>query len=74
MQRTLDVLRKERTAMSLYPEHLCSLLERSEVLGLQNFYRLEERIYGPLVDSEKSWRAALDAKAAAKSGDDKLPI
>ena len=72
MQRTLDVLKKERTAMSLYPEHLCSLLERSEVLGLQNFYRLEERIYGPLVDSEKSWRAALDAKAGAK--DDRLPI
>lgn len=74
MQKTLDVLQKERTAMSLYPEHLCSLLERSEVLGLQRFYALEERLYGPLLDSEKSWRAALDAKAAGLPQSDKLPI
>jgi 2-methylisocitrate lyase-like PEP mutase family enzyme len=73
MQKTLDVLQKERTAMSLYPDHLCSLLERSEVLGLQKFYKLEERLYGPLVDSEKSWRAALEEKAGA-TDNDALPI
>lgn len=73
MQKTLDVLQKERTAASLYPDHLCSLLERSELLGLQKFYKLEERLYGPLTDSEKSWRAALEAKAGA-AGADKLPI
>ena len=74
MQKTLDVLKRERTSASLYPDHLCSLLERSEVLGLQKFYRLEERIYGPLVESEKSWRAALDGKASAEPDDDRLPI
>ena len=74
MQKTLDVLKRERTSASLYPDHLCSLLERSEVLGLQKFYRLEERIYGPLVESEKSWRAELDGKASAEPDDDRLPI
>jgi methylisocitrate lyase len=74
MQKTLEVLRKERTAMSLYPDHLCSLIERSELLGLQNFYKLEERLYGPLVDSEKSWRRALEERASGASGPDKLPI
>jgi hypothetical protein len=58
--------------MSLYPAHLCSLIDRSELLGLQKFYKLEERLYGPLVDSEKSWRDMLDARTAAD--DDTLPI
>jgi 2-methylisocitrate lyase-like PEP mutase family enzyme len=72
MEKTLDVLSIERTAMSLYPEHLCSLIDRSELLGLQKFYKLEERLYGPLFDSEKSWRATLEARAGA--GSDELPI
>lgn len=74
MQKTLDVLQKERTAMSLYPEHLCSLIDRSELLGLQKFYKLEERLYGPLADSEKSWRASLEQRAAVAGETDKLPI
>ncbi len=73
MQKALGVLRKEGSAMSLYPEHLCSLIDRSELLGLQKFYKLEERLYGPLVDSEKSWRAMLDARTAG-ADDDSLPI
>lgn len=74
MQNALGVLRKEGSAMSLYPEHLCSLIDRSELLGLQKFYKLEERLYGPLVDSEKSWRDMLNARAANAGDDSSLPI
>ena len=73
MQNALGVLRKEGTAMSLYPEHLCSLIDRSELLGLDKFYKLEERLYGPLVDSEKSWRDMLNARTAGID-DGALPI
>jgi methylisocitrate lyase len=74
MQNALDVLQREGSAMSLYPDHLCSLIDRSELLGLQDFYALEERLYGPLVDSEKSWRGALDARAAAQGERPELPF
>lgn len=74
MQNALGVLRKEGSAMSLYPEHLCSLIDRSELLGLQKFYKLEERLYGPLVDSEKSWRDMLNARTAGTSDDNELPL
>jgi 2-methylisocitrate lyase-like PEP mutase family enzyme len=72
MQKSLEVLQSERTSASLYPEHLCSLIDRSELLGLHKFYKLEERLYGPLFDSEKSWRASLEARAT--DSDDKLPL
>lgn len=74
MQNALGVLRKEGSAISLYPEHLCSLVDRSELLGLQRFYKLEERLYGPLAESEKSWRSTLDARTAGAGGSEKLPI
>lgn len=73
MQNALGVLKKEGTAMSLYPDHLCSLIDRSELLGLEKFYKLEERLYGPLVDSEKSWRDMLNARTTS-TNDDTLPI
>lgn len=63
MLNVLEVLEKEGTTMSAYPAQICSLVERSELLGLQEFYELEERLYGPLVDTEGSWRGALTAKA-----------
>src|SRR4051794_34479536 len=72
MQKNLDVLKQERTSASLYPEHLCSLIDRSELLGLQKFYKLEERLYGPLFDSEKSWRAALEERAGGDKDADRL--
>ena len=73
MQNALEVLRKEGSAESLYPQHLCTLIDRSELLGLQRFYALEEALYGPLLDTEKSWRAELDARApVAKDAD--IPI
>lgn len=74
MQNALGVLREQGSAESLYPDHVCSLIDRSELLGLQKFYRLEERLYGPLLDTEKSWRGQLDARAGAPGPDDKLPI
>lgn len=74
MQNALGVLRSEGSAESLYPGELCSLIDRSELLGLHKFYRLEERLYGPLLDSEKSWRGQLDARAGGAGPDDPLPI
>jgi 2-methylisocitrate lyase-like PEP mutase family enzyme len=74
MQNALGVLKKEGSAMSLYPDHLSSLIDRSELLGLDKFYALEERLYGPLMDSEKSWRAALDARGSGKTGSLDLPV
>jgi 2-methylisocitrate lyase-like PEP mutase family enzyme len=73
MQNALEVLRKEGSAESLYPEHLCTLIDRSELLGLQRFYALEETLYGPLLETEKSWRAELDARAAGRKQGD-VPI
>jgi 2,3-dimethylmalate lyase len=46
MTRALDVLKQDGTAASLVPDHLCGLAERSDLLGLQDFYDLEERLYG----------------------------
>ena len=73
MQNALGVLKKEGTAMSLYPDHLCSLIDRSQLLGLDKFYKLEERLYGPLIDSEKSWRDTLNARTVG-TDDNTLPI
>ena len=73
MQNALGVLKKEGTAMSLYPDHLCSLIDRSQLLGLDKFYKLEERLYGPLIDSEKSWRDMLNARTVG-TDDNTLPI
>lgn len=79
MQNVLDVLKEEGSAMSMYPAHVCSLIDRSELLGLERFYELEERLYGrPLADSEKSWRSELAARGGDRDhpGDDPatLPI
>jgi 2-methylisocitrate lyase-like PEP mutase family enzyme len=73
MQKALEVLQGEKTSAGLYPEHVCSLMDRSELLGLQKFYALEERLYGPIIDSEKSWRARLDEKAGKSEGRE-IPI
>ena len=72
MSTALSTLKKEGSAMSLYPEYLCNLVERSDLLGLDQFYQLEERLYGPIVDSEKSWRAELASKGSDNAR--KLPI
>ena len=43
MAEFLDVLKKEGSVASLYPGHVVSLGERSELLGLAAFYELERR-------------------------------
>lgn len=76
MLDVLEILQREGTTMPAYPGRICSLVERSEILGLQEFYALEERLYGPIVDTEGSWRKELDAKAKAReaTGRRKSPI
>lgn len=75
MLDVLDILRREGTTQSAYPERICSLMERSDILGLQDFYALEERLYGPIVDTEGSWRKELPAADAGKTSPGrKLPL
>ena len=69
MLNVLGVLKKEGTTNSVFPSQICSLMERSELLGLQQFYELEERLYGPLMDTEGSWRAELAQHVKARSSD-----
>jgi methylisocitrate lyase len=65
MLDVLEILKREGTAISAFPSRICNLADRSELLGLAEFYELEERLYGPLLDTEKSWRKELEEKAAA---------
>ena len=65
MLDVLAVLEREGTTMSQYPSRICNLAERSELLGLQRFYDLEERLYGPILDTEGSWRKELNERAAS---------
>ena len=76
MLNVLEVLKREGTSMSAFPAQICSLTERSELLGLQHFYELEERLYGPLMDTEGSWRADLAklAKARPSPAQSGLPL
>jgi 2-methylisocitrate lyase-like PEP mutase family enzyme len=64
----LDVLKAEGTTLSLYPSRIIGLTDRSALLGLDQFYELEERLYGPLLESEGSWRKELEEKARVSDG------
>jgi carboxyvinyl-carboxyphosphonate phosphorylmutase len=66
------VLKREGTTSSAYPSKLCDLAERSELLGLERFYELEERLYGPIIDTEGSWRQRVAKGARGQRRD--LPI
>lgn len=59
MERVLAALREEGSAMSLFPEHICDLVARSRLLDLDSCYRIQEKYYGAIRDTEKSWRASL---------------
>lgn len=63
----LAQLRTEGTAAAAYPDKILNLVERNELLGLAQFYELEERLFGPLLESEGSWKANLDREAAAQT-------
>lgn len=60
MRSALETLKQDGTTKALYPERMCDLVERSELLGLAHFYALEERLYGPIRESEGSWRGELE--------------
>ena len=62
MQDVLDVLKRDGSTNAAYPEKICNLAERSAVLGLEQFYELEERLYGPIMDTEGSWRKELQKR------------
>lgn len=68
MQDMLELLKREGTTISAFPERICDLTERSDLLGLAEFYALEERLYGPLLETEGSWRKELEEKAAKHGG------
>ncbi len=67
MQKVLDILKREGTTMPAFPDDICSLMERSALLRLDEFYDYEERIYGPIVETEKSWKGEL-TELTAKLG------
>jgi 2-methylisocitrate lyase-like PEP mutase family enzyme len=70
-----EILQREGTLASAYPSKICNLTERSELLGLAQFYELEERLYGKLLESEGSWRKELEERAATqKQRMGKIPI
>jgi methylisocitrate lyase len=59
MLGALETLKKDGTTRALYPDRMCDIVDRSELLGLSHFYELEERLYGPLRESDGSWRGEL---------------
>lgn len=70
-----EILKREGTTASAYPARICDLTERSELLGLAQFYALEERLYGKLRETEGSWRQELEKRAAGHKTDSReIPI
>jgi methylisocitrate lyase len=70
-----EILKREGTSASAYPEKICDLTERSALLGLDQFYELEERLYGKFIETEGSWRKELQEQAAGgKTDTRKIPI
>lgn len=74
MMNALEVLKRAGTTESLYPDQICDLVERSELLDLEAFYQLEERLYGLLLETEGSWRAELRAGKKTPGTRRDLPI
>ncbi len=60
------ILKQEGTTNSVWPSRICDLTDRSELLGLGRFYRLEERLYGKLLETEGSWRKELEDREGAR--------
>lgn len=63
----LELLKEKGTARSAYPERIVDLVERNELMGLAQFYALEEQLFGPLMESEGSWRSRLEEQAARQA-------
>jgi len=63
MEVALDVLKRDGVTAGLYPDRIVNLAERNEILRLDEFYALEERLYGPLLNADRSWRDEMNAAA-----------
>jgi 2,3-dimethylmalate lyase len=75
MTDVAEILKREGTTASAYPEKICDMTERSELLGLSQFYELEERLYGKFLETEGSWRKELDERSSARgAGTRKIPL
>ena len=74
MLDVMEILFREGTTNSVYPSKICDLSDRSELLGLSDFYELEERLYGPLMDTEGSLRKVLTEKVIAQKSDKKKKL
>jgi len=68
MEVALDVLQREGVTAGLYPDRIVNLAERNEILRLDQFYALEERLYGPLLNAERSWRDEMNEAAKRAPG------
>ena len=69
-----EILKHEGTTASAYPKRICDMTERSELLGLAEFYELEERLYGKLLETEGSWRKELEEQASVHKTNRGIPI
>jgi methylisocitrate lyase len=75
MEVALEVLKRDGVTAGLYPDRIVNLAERNEILRLESFYALEERLYGPLLNTDRSWRGELqEAAARAPRATRKSPI
>jgi carboxyvinyl-carboxyphosphonate phosphorylmutase len=75
MTEVAEILKREGTTASAYPEKICDMTERSELLGLAKFYALEERLYGKFLETEGSWRRELEERSSARQkGTQEIPI
>ena len=62
MLGALETLKKDGTTQALYPDRMCNLVDRSELLGLSRYYAIEERLYGPIRETAGSWRGELQQR------------
>lgn len=62
MLGALETLKKDGTTQALYPDRMCNLVDRSELLGLSRYYETEERLYGPIRETEGSWKSELQRR------------
>lgn len=62
MLGALETLKQDGTTQALYPDRMCNLVDRSELLGLSRYYETEERLYGPIRETEGSWKSELQRR------------
>jgi methylisocitrate lyase len=67
MDVALEVLKRDGVSTGLYPDRIVNVAERNERLRLADFYDLEERLYGPLQNRERSFRDDMQAPAGVSS-------